>query len=113
MNKQFVRWKAFEEETYVGTRAVIPIAEELDIQHKGTLLSQILSMEQKTPMSYEDAMHLTHRTLKKCWTEKKLSAEFGHFQWYMDNFCDWISHLGYHIELTGDEFEIYFGVSPT
>ena len=83
----------------------MPIADELDVQYQGTLLSRILSMEQKTAISYEDAMWLTNRTLKKCYEEEKMGADFGHYQWYLDNFIEWISSLGYHIELTGDEFE--------
>lgn len=113
MNKQLVRWRAFNETNFVGVESLIPLAEELDIHCRGTLLSQIVSMEPKTPISYQDAMSLTHETLKKCWKEKKISSEFGHYYWYFDHFCEWLSILGYHIELTGDEFELYFTSDQT
>jgi hypothetical protein len=31
----------------------------------------------------------------------------GECHWYFDHFVEWVSSLGYQIELAGDEFEPY------
>lgn len=43
----------------------------------------------------------------------RLGYEPGECNWYFKNFVEWISSLGYHIELTGDEFEPYIKADKT
>ena len=37
---------------------------------------------------------------------QKFGSDYGHYGWYSEHFVEWISSLGYHIELTGDEFDV-------
>ena len=37
----------------------------------------------------------------------RIGHERGQYYWFTDNFIEWISELGYKIQLTGDEFEPY------
>jgi hypothetical protein len=39
----------------------------------------------------------------------RMGYQPGECNWYFKNFVEWVSSLGYHIELTGDEFELYLG----
>ncbi len=38
---------------------------------------------------------------------RKIGYEPGESGWYYSNFLKWISEKGWHIELTGDEFELF------
>jgi hypothetical protein len=58
-------------------------------------------MEKKNPISFTNAVKCAHNK----WSEKVNAFRGDEADWYFDNFVDWISSQGYHIELTGDEFE--------
>ena len=45
-----------------------------------------------------------------CWTldlakPERVNHHIAEGDWFYENFIEWISSQGYHIELTGDEFE--------
>ena len=67
----------------------------------GTLLSQIIAMPKKQPISFDDATRMLDQKLEEC-TEASTQ-----YDWHAINFVTWISSQGFHIELTGDEFEVW------
>ncbi len=65
---------------------------------------KVLNMDKKTPISFNDAAMMCwnhYRFLNKT-KSYKIGAEFFQF----GDWCKFISDQGFHIELTGDEFEI-------
>ena len=62
-------------------------------------------MKTKTPISFEDAVNLAHDEFFRASDAGRFGRDPGQCDWYYENFIDWISDQGYHIELTGDEFE--------
>ena len=88
---------------YGGT-IEIETPESLDITYRGTLLSRILSMPVKTPIPFDDAIRLVAEKHTEAFDHSRFGDAPGQYGWYSNNFIEWISSLGYHIELTGDEF---------
>lgn len=78
---------------------------EIDGYYRGTLLTRILSMEKKTPISLEAAVVLMVQHEQEARAAGRKGTEPGHLVWYAYHFVEWLEELGYHIELTGDEFE--------
>jgi len=73
----------------------------LQTVYRGRLLSEILGMERKTAISFENAVRLLgDQIYEEFWIKQS-----GRSRWYELNFVEWIADLGYHIEITGDEFE--------
>ncbi len=68
--------------------------------YKGLLLEAILNMKPKDPISFERAIKLN--TEKQIEAMKALDAK--KVNWYYENFVQFISDSGFHIDLTGDEF---------
>jgi len=66
------------------------------------LLSRVLGMPKKNPIDFDEAIQMV--------MDKFCNSENGHGRgqnlWYLKNFVEWISELGYHIELTGEEFSV-------
>jgi hypothetical protein len=77
--------------------------EVLNYHYKGKLLTAALAMPKKTPILFEEIIKKTHR--KIC--DADLGHEPGQMQWLEKNFVQWVSDMGYHIEFTGDEFELH------
>lgn len=65
----------------------------------------MLSMEPKTPISFEDAANLAAQELHRASDAGQIGRKPGQSHWYCENFVKFISDQGYSIELTGDEFE--------
>lgn len=60
-------------------------------------------MEPKKPITFAEAINLVgEKWLEEFWITRTKNEE-----WYFKNFVNWISSLGFHIEITGDEFEMY------
>ena len=70
-------------------------------EYRGTLISRILEMEKRVPISFAEAIERVNAK----WFEELWTKRTGCDQWYLENFVAWISSQGFHIELTGDEFE--------
>lgn len=66
-------------------------------------------MPRKNPLSFEQAIVLAHQKYHAELDNRKFAKAF----WYTDNFIEYISNLGFHIELSGDEFELVFPAQPT
>jgi hypothetical protein len=71
------------------------------------LLQQIRSMPRKRPISVQAAWRMmlleVHRQMALRNNEPTVP---GHSNWILSNRVLWISQQGYHVELTGNEFEI-------
>jgi len=104
MDKQFVRWKPVKGIRHQAGDPTIP--DIIDNACRRTLIARILSMEKKTPLTFEKAVHMAKKTSREAFFEGRMGTDTGQSFWYLSNFVDWISSLGYHIELTGDEFEL-------
>lgn len=103
--KQLVLWKPLLCKTIDGTEVRIDVAGELDVRYRGTLLNQIMKMPEKKPLTLNDATRLLHKALDKAFDAQQFHDQRDGYHWYYKHFISWISELGYHIELTGDEFE--------
>ncbi len=75
--------------------------------YRGSLSHHILSMPLKNPMSFETAILMVSDEFSRAVKARKCGYEPGECHWYYKNFVQWISDKGWHIELTGDEFELF------
>lgn len=108
MTKRPVHWKPVKTKDISGREFRNPyFMPLLSGYYRGTLLSEILSMPIQKPISFEEAAGLTHAAFLKAFTSRRIGHASGQTHWYFKNFVQWISDQGYHIELTGDEFEGY------
>jgi hypothetical protein len=105
MTKQCVRWKPFRAKTIRNTAYDSCFGDLIDLYNKGTLVSQILKMDRKRPLEFAQAALLAHDKYVEAMMSRKLGGGLTESTWYLNHFVSWISELGYHIELTGDEFE--------
>jgi hypothetical protein len=105
MKHQLINWKNVICRGYYGQLVALPVPFILDIRLRHTLLSGILSMPSKKPISFETAIRLMCYKQRQALKTGQYGNRPGHYGWYYLNFVDWISALGYHIELTGEEFE--------
>lgn len=62
-------------------------------------------MKKRTPISLEAAIHVLVENEQAARAAGRKGTDPGHLFWYAYHFVEWISELGYHIDLTGDEFE--------
>ena len=88
-----------------GNLVPIAWAMSIDQSYKGNLLSKILEMPEKKPISYEEAVRIFSIRTREAFEARDLGSKPGQYQWYFKNFVRYITDLGYHIELTGDELE--------
>lgn len=75
---------------------------------KAKLLSQIVRMPKAHPISFEDAVRFVEKKWCAAFDAKNFGSEPGGMTWYTTNFVEYISSLGFHIELSGDEFEVKY-----
>lgn len=109
MNKQCLRWKQVWCKPLKGPDVPVALADRIDLGYRGTLLPRILAMPEKQAISLDDAIQMTNSKLNEAFMAELFGDKPGQYGWYMNHFVDWISSLGYHIELTGDEFGAYIG----
>ena len=105
MVKQCVRWKPVKCKSRAGKDVYLGVPEIIDVRYRGTLISEILRMPRKTPILFDDAIRMARTKQSECYMAESFGDEPGQYGWYDLHFVSWISSLGYHIELTGDEFE--------
>ncbi len=65
------------------------------------MLTRILEMERKSPISFEEAIRLASQK----WLAEYRALNGDGIEWLERNFVKWINSQGYHIEISGDEFE--------
>lgn len=56
-------------------------------------------------MTYEEAIMLFDDRYNSAFQARDFGSKPGQCAWYFYHFVQYVSELGYHIELTGDEFE--------
>jgi hypothetical protein len=104
MTKHFLNWKDTTVKS-AGKKTALPYLSQIDRYYTGTLLSRILAMEKQTAISLEAAIHLLIENEQAARAAGRKGAEPGQMFWYAGHFVEWLSEIGYHVELTGDEFE--------
>lgn len=62
-------------------------------------------MAKKTPISFEAAINFVSDKQRDAFAAGQIGRNPGQYLWYQHNFIEFISDLGYHIEITGDEFD--------
>jgi hypothetical protein len=92
---------------YYGKPLEDPMGQLAERFCRGELLAKILEMPCLRPLSYSDAMLMLNQRLCETWKNNDLGHSPGQSQWYWRNFVEFISAQGFHIELTGDEFELW------
>jgi hypothetical protein len=107
MDKQFLYWKPIWEKNVRGEDFLSNLPDIIARDYRGELLAKILSMPEKEPISFESAALMLSNKATEAFKAHRLGYLPGEYNWYFKNFVEWISSLGYHIELTGDEFAPY------
>lgn len=109
MHRLLARWNHIYIEK--GTPADGPdmLPTVIDMENKGTLLHQIVSMPKAEPISFEDAVKHVELKWSAGFDNQNSGYNPGGGGWYTRNFVGYISSLGFHIELSGDEFEVPYG----
>jgi hypothetical protein len=108
MTNQCVNWKPVKSiNVDGGVYLNSEFPHMVEVGYRGTLLPKILSMPIKNPVSFETAVNLACDKWNDAISAGRIGYEPGECNWYYKNFVEWISELGFHIELTGDEFEGY------
>jgi hypothetical protein len=105
MKHQLVNWKSVKCRSPLGREEKFPVPMMIDVRLRRTLLSRILAMPSQNPISLERAAQLLFEALGNAIKSGRIGHEPDNYHWYYTNFIDWISSQGYHIELTGEEFE--------
>ena len=107
MAHQLVKWKMAKCRSVSGTDVPLKIPEIIDIRYRGTLLARIFAMPKKRALPFVDAIRMVSEKQMEAFDARRFGDELGQHGWYDLHFIEWMSELGYHIELTGDEFESY------
>ncbi len=102
MRKQLLYWYPVVSRTYAGGFYSCELPKIIDSDCGHTLLASALAMPKKTPIRFEEAV----RKLDGELNIENIGHEPGQYQWLLKNFVSWISDKGFHIELTGDEFDL-------
>lgn len=113
MCKQFLYWKPIWKKNVRGKDYLSHVPDIIAKDYRGALLAHILAMPPKQPISFEAAALLASKKFSEAAREHRMGYALGECHWYYKNFVTWISNLGYHIELTGDEFEPYLMIDKT
>ena len=102
MKRHLLYWFPIVDHDVHGKPYACELPDLIDASCGRTLLSDAIGMPKKEPISFENAV----RRL----SDEQLIAFYGHdyqrHDWLEENFVNWISEQGYHIEFTGDEFEL-------
>jgi hypothetical protein len=106
MEKQMVYWKPVRSRNRFGETFLNPYFPQLiNRAYGGKLLFEIVSMDCKIPISFENAINLVEIEFCRAADSGQIGSEPVQCHWYYRNFVQWLSDQGYSIELTGDEFE--------
>ncbi len=73
--------------------------------YKGELVDRILKMDRKKPISFYQAVNLASDGHYRASVDDRFGHNKGESGWHFSHFLDFISDQGFHIELTGDEFD--------
>ncbi len=110
MTKHCLIWNATISQNVRGEDYATQLPDIIAKIYGGKLMSEILNMRSKNPISFEKAIHLLHVKIQNARKANKLGYQKDEYHWYFHNFVQVISDLGFHIELSGEEFEIPVGI---
>lgn len=113
MSRHIVKWRPTIGKNVRNEDRALPFPDLLAASSKWTLLERILAMERKNPISFTDAAVLAQNKYLAARDAGRRGYGPGETNWYSKNFVEWISSLGFHIVLTGDEFELHGVGTPT
>ncbi len=107
MGPHLVKWKPILVKNVRDEDIELSFPDLLNSSSNWTVLDRIFRMESKKPITFSDAATMAHEKFDEAVEARRMGYAQGHCLWYARNFISWISSLGYHIELTGDEFELH------
>jgi hypothetical protein len=107
VNRNFALWKAVKCKNPKGGHAFVRWAISIDDAYKGNLLAEILAMPRKKPIAYDDAINIFADKKQESFKAGDHGVKPGQYSWYSYNFVRYISDLGFHVEITGDEIESF------
>ncbi len=113
MGVHLVKWKPILGKNVRNEDTEFPFPELLASSSNWTILERIIHMEPKVPIKFIDAAVMAQKKFHEALDARRIGYAPGQCNWYARNFTEWISSLGYHIELTGDEFELHTVGVPT
>jgi hypothetical protein len=102
MSIQIVHWHPIKSTNMYGEPCPTNLARIIDTHYRGQLLHKANAMPKKTPISFEDAIRMADVRIFKADTEHVARLYYQ----YVPTFLDWLSEEGFHIEFTGDEFDM-------
>ncbi len=105
VNQNFALWKRTECRGRDGSPVDVGWATHIDKCYKGKLLVRILDMPKKNPISLNEAIKIISDKKLDAYNAGDFGMKPGQYHWYSYNFLSYISDLGYHIEITGDEID--------
>ncbi|MGE4132240.1 MAG: hypothetical protein AB7F86_11420 [Bdellovibrionales bacterium] len=105
VNWNFALWRPVTCKSRKGNLVEINWARNIDCHYQGLLLKAILKMPQKCPISLEKALVIISEKKNQAFAAGDIGSKPGQYSWYSANFVSYISDMGFHIELTGDEIE--------
>ena len=101
--RQIVKWKTITSFNIYGEPYQDDFPSIIEIHYRGNLIPRILDMPRKEPIYFYDAVKWAEKEYMRCIDVMAVKAS----KFYLDYFVEWISEMGHHIELTGDEFDSY------
>jgi hypothetical protein len=101
MPKQMLKWVDIKTKDIRGGDCYSGYPHVLDLAYGGTLLSRILTMPKKNPISLQGEVLLLNESTLDAIRAKNIKREI----WLKVHFVEWIEEQGFHIEIDGDEFE--------
>lgn len=109
MTRQCVLWNPVICQTFQGTDYGSALPDLIAKSYRGTLVTEIISMPLRNPIAFEKAVNLIDMKIKEACKASKIGHNPGEYFWYHKNFVQCISDMGFHIELSGEEFEFPLG----
>ncbi|PWU22696.1 MAG: hypothetical protein C5B49_00205 [Bdellovibrio sp.] len=107
VNQNFSLWKRTQCKGRDGAPVAVGWATHIDKCYKGLLLVQIMEMPKKSPITLDEAINIISDRKLEAFNANDFGMKPGQYHWYSYNFLSYISDLGHHIDLTGDEIESY------
>lgn len=107
MDKRILKWKPIPGKNIRMEDCDFAFPDILDSASKWTLLEGILRMEPKNPISFEKAATLAMTKYRAAMNADEIGYKPGQCLWYAKYFLEWISSMDFHIEITGEEFELH------
>lgn len=106
MMKRIYKWKPIRLLTIYGNEYVDDELPGIVANYyKGELVDKILTMDRKKPISLHQALNMASDAHIKAVHENRFGHKKGQSGWHFSHLIDFISEQGFHIELSGDEFD--------